>query len=290
MNGQAAEVINSYPPESDETRFDSEVPALVDRVNSIVVNDQPSLDFANDASIYLTKTIREIESTFDPIIDHYHKGHKMALATKAKYFGPAAAALKTIKDRIGEYLAERDRRAKEAQEAIWRAEQEKIRLQQEALRKAQEAELKAAEEKRLAADKARREAEEADARARRARSDESRRKAQEEADQIRREEAEKAVERDRLAKAEQERIRSEAAAKEAAIVNAAPAPIEKPRTEGISIREDWDFEVVEAKLIPREFLMVDEVKLRKYAKTMKADASVSGVRFFSKTVTTQRVK
>jgi hypothetical protein len=290
MNVPQAKII-AMPPQAPEARFEAEVPALVGRAQAVVVRDQASLTAANDISIALTKTLREIEDTFNPIIDHFNKGHKMSLATKAKYAGPVTEALRIIKnDRIGGYLAEQRRKEQEAREAIWRAEQEKIRLQQEAIRKAQEAERKAAEEKAKAEAETRRMAAEADAKAARARSEEGRRKAQEEADRIRREEAERQAERDCKAKAEQDRILSEAAARESAIVDATPAPIEKTKTDGISIREDWDFEVVEAKLIPREFLMVDEVKLRKYAKAMKADANVSGVRFFPKTVTTQRIK
>jgi hypothetical protein len=276
-------------PES--ARFDAEVPVLVERALAVRVVDQDSLTAANEISILLTKSLREVEETFDPIIDHFHKGHKMSLSTKARYAGPISEALRIIKaDRIGGYLAEQDRKAKEAREAAWRAEQEKIRLQQESIRKAQEAERKAAEEKRLAEEKSKREAAEADAKASRARTEEGRRKAQEEADRIRREAAAEAQEKARLAAVEQDRIMFEAAADRAAIEESIPAQIEKPQTEGISLRYDWDCEVVEAKLVPRDFLMVDESKLRKYAKAMKDDANVSGVRFFKKPVTSQRVK
>jgi len=285
--------ISMYPPEpeEDQVRFEREVPALVDRAKSIVVHDQVGLTAANDISIVLTKTLREIDQTFDPIIEHFYKGHKMSLATKSKYADPIKAALQVIKnDKIGGYLAEQRRKEQEVREAAWRAEQDKIRLQQETLRKAQEAERKAAEEKAKAEAETRRLAAEADAKAARARSEEGRRKAQDEADRIRREAAERQKDLDALRKQREDYLRLEESRRQAELDAAIPAPIEKSKTDGISIREDWDFEVVEAKLIPREFLMVDEVKLRKYAKTMKGDADVSGVRFFSKTITTQRIK
>lgn len=290
MSAQQAQIIPI--PTAPEARFEAEVPALVNRARAIVVQDQAGLTVANEISISLAKTLREIEETFDPIIEHFHKGHKMSLATKAKYAGPITEALRIIKnDRIGVYLTEQKRKEQEAREAIWRAEQEKIRLQQEAIRKAQEAERKAAEEKARAEAETRRLAAEADAKAARARSEEGRRKAQEEADRIRRDDAERQAERDRKAQAEQDRILSEAAASESVVVDATPAPIEKPKTDGISVREDWGyFEVVNLALVPREFLEIDEKKVFGYGKAMKRDANVPGIRFFSKTVTTQRIK
>jgi len=290
VNGQA-EIITAYPPEIDESRFEREVPALVDQARAVVIHDQAGLTVANEISVALAKTLREIESTFDPIIDDFHRGHKNALATKARFADPVKEAIRIVKnDRIGGYLAEQRRKEQEVREAIWKAEQEKIRLQQEAIRKVQEAERKAAEEKRRAGEEARRLAEEADAKAARARSEEGRRTAQEAADRIRREETVRATERDCLAKAEQERILNEAAAKEAEIVDSMPAPIEKAVAKGTSISDDWDFEVVNLDLVPRKFMMLDEVKTRKYAKAMKDDAEVSGIRFFPKIRTTQRVK
>jgi hypothetical protein len=46
------------------------------------------------------------------------------------------------------------------------------------------------------------------------------------------------------------------------------------------LQKRWTFEVVEANKIPREFLMVDESKLQKYATAMKDTANVPGVKFF----------
>jgi hypothetical protein len=48
------------------------------------------------------------------------------------------------------------------------------------------------------------------------------------------------------------------------------------------LQERWTFEVVDAKLVPRDFLVVDETKLQKYATANKETAAVPGVRFFQK--------
>lgn len=273
-----------------EEEIERRVPALVDQASAIIVRDQASLTVANDFSIELTKALREIEDTFDPIIEHYHQGHKLALGKKAKFYAPIANALKIIKnERIGPYLDEQERIRKEAERRAWEAEQEKIRAQQEALRKEQEVQRKAEEERRAIEEKARREAQEADAKAARARSEEGRRKAQEEADRIRRETAERLAADKAKADAEQARIRDEAAKRDAELAATAPAPVAKAETKGISTRSDWEFEVLNEAAIPREFLTVDAVKLRKYAKAMKASANVPGVRFYPKTVVQQRI-
>lgn len=65
----------------------------------------------------------------------------------------------------------------------------------------------------------------------------------------------------------------------AAEMRAAP-----PAVQGIETRKMWTFEIENEADIPREFLMVDEQKLRKYAVAMKDTANVKGVRFFEKSI------
>lgn len=286
---QSAPVAISVPPARNEAEIERKVPALVDQASAIIIRDQDSMAVANDFSIAIKKMRREIDEAFDPIIEAAHRAHKVALDKKRKYIEPVDAAEKMVKGKIGVYLTEQERIRKEAERRAWEAEQEKIRVQQEERRKAQEAERQAAEERRRIEEKARRAAEEADARAARARSEEGRRKAQEEADRIRREAAEKAAQEKIKAEAEQARLREEARQREAELAAAIPAAVAKVETKGISKREDWDFEVLDEAAIPREFLAVDEVKLRKYAKAMKASANVPGVRFYAKTVVQQRI-
>ena len=55
---------------------------------------------------------------------------------------------------------------------------------------------------------------------------------------------------------------------------------EEPKVEGLKIKQNWTFEIVDASLIPREYLIPDEKKLLGIAKTMKGDAKVPGVRFY----------
>jgi hypothetical protein len=95
--------------------------------------------------------------------------------------------------------------------------------------------------------------------------------------------------------ADQARATAEAAALErlgehqlaAAVVAeaiAAPPPMvvlpNEVKATGQSFRRRWTFEVVTESEIPREFLVVDAVKLGRYATAMKDSGKVPGVRFY----------
>ena len=56
---------------------------------------------------------------------------------------------------------------------------------------------------------------------------------------------------------------------------------EKPSAPGVSMRETWDYEIVDAALIPRTFLVPDLTMIRRYGQNMKHQANIPGVRFFS---------
>ena len=50
---------------------------------------------------------------------------------------------------------------------------------------------------------------------------------------------------------------------------------------GLSFREDWKFEIMDESLIPREYLMVDEVKIRKMVKALQASTNIPGIRVYA---------
>lgn len=56
--------------------------------------------------------------------------------------------------------------------------------------------------------------------------------------------------------------------------------IAAPKIPGIAKKTNWKFRIVDEKLVPREFLKVDEVKLGRYATAMKKDAIVPGIEFY----------
>jgi hypothetical protein len=66
-------------------------------------------------------------------------------------------------------------------------------------------------------------------------------------------------------------------------VQAPPVVVPKavPKVEGISMRENWRFRIVDEKKIPREFLRVDEVKIGAYVRAMKSAGNIPGVEIYN---------
>jgi hypothetical protein len=70
---------------------------------------------------------------------------------------------------------------------------------------------------------------------------------------------------------------------------AAPAVPPKPIAAGVSLRETWEFEVVNEALIPRKFLVPDLTMIRRYGQNMKHQAEIPGIRFYSKKSVASRI-
>ena len=56
---------------------------------------------------------------------------------------------------------------------------------------------------------------------------------------------------------------------------------EAPKVQGVSMREVWKFEVTDATQVPREYLVVDETKIRKVVAALRSDAKIPGVRVYA---------
>lgn len=111
------------------------------------------------------------------------------------------------------------------------------------------------------------------------------RKRREEQERIRQEEQRKAEER-RLAEAVklEEQGRNEEAERlvEAPVQVVTPiVPTTVPKEEGVSSRRIWKFRIVDASLIPREYLMPCESAIRHLARTLKDQARLPGVEFYA---------
>lgn len=66
----------------------------------------------------------------------------------------------------------------------------------------------------------------------------------------------------------------------AAQVVAPIAQAAAPAVRGIAIPKVWAFVIEDAALVPREYLIVDETKIRKVVAAMKGDTKIAGVRVF----------
>lgn len=51
-----------------------------------------------------------------------------------------------------------------------------------------------------------------------------------------------------------------------------------PKVAGVQMREAWKFEVTDPAQVPREYLVVDESKIRKVVQALKGDTKIPGVR------------
>jgi hypothetical protein len=56
------------------------------------------------------------------------------------------------------------------------------------------------------------------------------------------------------------------------------------KVSGISTRKKWVFEIIDESLIPREYLKVDEDRIRKYVNAMEEKAEISGVKITSEQI------
>jgi hypothetical protein len=91
------------------------------------------------------------------------------------------------------------------------------------------------------------------------------------------------------AKAEMDRIQREAEAQARAQAKATGAPVQAvvvftppppqvPKAAGVAFTPQWGFEITDAALIPREYLMVDEKKIGAVVRAMKAQTNIPGVK------------
>lgn len=111
-------------------------------------------------------------------------------------------------------------------------------------------------------------------------------KRREEADKLRRE-AEAKAKAEQMAKAQEQMDKGDLAGCQKTL----DAPIvtivakvetkEPEKISGLSFREDWKFEIEDESLIPREYLMVDEIKIRKLVKALQKSTNIPGIRVYA---------
>ena len=57
--------------------------------------------------------------------------------------------------------------------------------------------------------------------------------------------------------------------------------VEVPKVQGVATRTNWKYEIINEKLIPRNFLKVDEVKLGQVVRATKGTLQIPGVKIYS---------
>lgn len=61
-----------------------------------------------------------------------------------------------------------------------------------------------------------------------------------------------------------------------------------PKVSGLRFTDQWNYEIENAALLPREYLMADDKKIGAIVKALKADAKIAGVRIWSTKVPASR--
>jgi hypothetical protein len=229
----------------------------------------------------LLKEIRTQQRAWDERLKAITGPMREAEARTREEFRPRAEALEVARRIVERALADWDAEQKRIAEAVAEAERKRL-AEEERLRR--EAEAKRLAEERLA-EKLRLAREKADA----DRLAEEARKAAAEAPgsvgaDFARMDADVAAEKAAQAEAdaktrEAEREAAEAIRREQAERDIARVkPAETTRLAGVSYREVWRFEVMDAAKVPREFLCVDEKAIGAYVRAKKGAAQIAVVR------------
>lgn len=268
---------------------------------------------------------RKIQADMDPIVKATNAAHKQATELRARLQAPVKAASEKLRQLIGAYQAEKQRKAREEAERQQRLIQEaaerkareeaEARRAEEERRAREEAERKRAEAERLEAERKARalEAEEAEAKRIAAeREIEEAKKAEDEWAIIEAECAREAAEteaaaaraNEQQASAMAENCTAEAAALEQTaqqIAEAEPEPVEvmvpvvvtpEPalKLNGVSTRRVWDFRVERFGDVPDTFKIIDEAAVMAVVKRKGRDANIPGIVVFERETTSVRTK
>ena len=229
------------------TTLQRQAQTFVEEVEGMVIADPESYEYAGMVVRDIAGYMKRVGEVFDPICTAADHARKVAVAQRDGLLKPAKAAKTTLGIRMAAWEQNQARIRREAEEA---ARRERERLEREAREQA------AAEQRRLQAEAEERRLQEAvalEARGDRAGAD-----------------------------------RLIAAPIPVPTVVAAPvfAPqpiaMAAPKLDGVSYRDEWDFELVDPALVPREFLIVDDKKVRGVVKAMRNMTNIPGVRAFSR--------
>ena len=123
--------------ETSLQKLEKEVTGFPDRARLIIVHDEKTLLGANGFLVAVKKMRKEINDTFDPIIQKAHQTHKEAVMQKKKYEEPLKKAEDMIKLQIAGYMTEQERIRKEIEERLAREEAERKKIEEEKLKEAE---------------------------------------------------------------------------------------------------------------------------------------------------------
>lgn len=226
---------------------------LVAQARAIVISDDATYQEAAEFAKLTRAFIAKVEEEIGPLADAAHKSWKLIVAKRDALKAHAVSAKQIVDSRI----------------AAYHQEQERLRHEAEAEQRRERERLERAERERVAAENERRQREEEDRRIAAAVAAEARGDITA-AGQI----------------ISQPVVVPTVAARPVFVppVNVAPPP----KAAGVTVRMDWDFEIEDEAQIPRQYLAVNEVAIRKVVKALKGQHGIPGIRAVEKPVTSVR--
>jgi hypothetical protein len=190
---------------------------------------------------------KKVQDTFRPRIQQAHALHKGLLEDEKKFLGPIERAELLVRAKLTGYENEQRRKQREAEDARQRQQQEleaaeRLRVLQENERKRKEA-----EDRQLA----------------------------------------QAVDAEKRGDVETAQRLIEAPVEVPVVapkpVFAPPAPVlGAPKVAGVSFTDVWDFELENLDEVPREYLKLDEQKVRAVVKALKDKTAIPGIKAVSR--------
>lgn len=226
---------------------------LPEQARAIIITDQQSFEVAGQKMLDVAALRKEIVAYHKPLKEKAHETHRAICQAEAGMLEPVERAEKILKSGIAAWVTEQRRLEEEARRAeALRAQQEAERQRVLAVIEAQKAQAKADEERLKLALQAE--------------------KAGASAENI-------------TAILEQPAIitQEEVAAILQDPIVITPRPIQPTyqAVKGISTRDNWKFEITNAALIPREYLVPDTQKIGGVVRAMKSSANIPGIRVYN---------
>jgi hypothetical protein len=207
-------------------QIDTEAIVISQASAGLEVTDKVSADRASEIIVAGKKLIKAIKDYFDPMKKAADEAKRRILETERQELGKIEPVVADLSAKVSRWLADEERRRREAEEARRRAERDRLMLEAELAMKAKEAErIKNESERRVFEDKA----------------------------------------------------INEIAQREAELQPVPDVPTAS-KAQGVTLRDNWSFEIVDESLIPREFLKPDEVKIRSVVIAQKDKTNIPGIK------------
>lgn len=131
---EAAEVVVAVLPKQEpgevspkEKEMGSEVSEIELRARAIVIQSDDDYQAAGEFGVQIKKAAGEVVDFFKPMKDAAYQAHKAICDREKAMLAPLKAAEQALKQTMGDYSMEQERKRREAEEAVRKAAEEEAR-------------------------------------------------------------------------------------------------------------------------------------------------------------------